>query len=516
MARAAAGAVAAARGERPADLSLVVIGNVDAGKSTTAGALLSLCGAAGAGEDALARLARECEAAGKASFKYAWLMDRFAAERARGLTIDLSRARLRTPAGGRAVTLIDAPGHRDFVKNMIRGASQADAALLVVPAAAGAFEAAVSGEGMAREHALLAFVLGVRQVVVAVNKMDAARYDEARFEEVRAACVRLLGKAGFRVDSEASPVHVVPVSGWVGDNLVERSPNMPWYRGPTLVEALDQLREPARPTGLALRLPVQDVYRVGGVGTIVIGRVETGAVRPGMLVAFGPAGPCVTTPSVMVNGESRAEARAGDIAGVHAKSCSVKDIHRGDVASDAANDPCTDTESFEAQVIVLRHKSVRRGYAPVLDCHTSHVACRFEEISSRVDRASGAVLEEHPAALATGDAGIVTLRPLRPMVVERFKAYPPLGRFAVRDSRATVAVGVVNAVTRKTTAAFQNFSKYYGHGGGGHAAATAGRGGGGGGGDGGGGAGAGGGGGEGGGGGGGGGENVGEGGGGGR
>ena len=321
--------------------------------------------------------------------------------------------------------------------------------MLVIPAATGEFEAAVSKDGQAREHALLAYTLGVKQMIVAVNKMDAIKYAEDRFNEIKKEVTVFLEKVGYKVDNEKNPIRFIPISGWVGDNMIDRSENMGWYKGPILIEALDTMREPKRPFDLPLRLPLQDVYKIGGIGTVPVGRVETGIIKPGMSVCFGPTGLVTEVKSVEMHHESLPEAVPGDNVGFNVKNVSVKDIHRGHVASDAKNDPCADTEEFLAQVIIMNHKNIQAGYAPVLDCHTAHVACKFDQIKNKLDRRTNKVTEETPKTVKTGDGCDVILKPLRPMVVESFKAYPPLGRFAVRDMKMTVAVGVINSVTRK-------------------------------------------------------------------
>jgi len=432
-------------GKEKNHINLVVIGHVDSGKSTTTGHLIYKCG--GIDKRTIEKFEKEAAELGKSSFKYAWVLDKLKAERERGITIDIALWKFETPKY--FYTVIDAPGHRDFIKNMITGTSQADVAMLVIPAATGEFEAAVSKDGQAREHALLAYTLGVKQMIVAVNKMDAIKYAEDRFNEIKKEVTVFLEKVGYKVDNEKNPIRFIPISGWVGDNMIDRSENMPWYKGPILIEALDTMREPKRPFDLALRLPLQDVYKIGGIGTVPVGRVETGVIKPGMTVTFGPTGVSTEVKSVEMHHESLPEAKPGDNVGFNVKNVSVKDIRRGHVASDSKNDPCADTDTFEAQVIVMNHKNIQNGYAPVLDCHTCHIACKFETIKNKIDRRTNKVVEENPKAVKTGDACDVIMRPMRPMVVESFKAYPPLGRFAVRDMKMTVAVGVINSVVRK-------------------------------------------------------------------
>merc|ERR1719314_11031 len=395
---------------------------------------------------------------GKGSFKYAWVLDKLKAERERGITIDIALWKFET--GKYYVTIIDAPGHRDFIKNMITGTSQADCGVLIIASGTGEFEAGISKNGQTREHALLAYTLGVKQLIVACNKMDSTEppYSQARFEEIQKEVSNFIKKVGY------NPVAVpfVPISGWHGDNMINASDKMSWYKGwkverkegnasgMTLLEALDAVVPPTRPTDKPLRLPLQDVYKIGGIGTVPVGRVETGIIKPGMVVTFAP--PMVTTEvkSVEMHHESLPEALPGDNVGFNVKNVSVKDIRRGNVAGDSKNDPPKGTKTFHAQVIVLNHPGeIKNGYSPVLDCHTAHIACKFQEILKKCDRRSGKELEAFPKSVKNGDAGIVELIPSKPMCVEAFSDFPPLGRFAVRDMRQTVAVGVIKATTPK-------------------------------------------------------------------
>jgi elongation factor 1-alpha len=330
---------------------------------------------------------------------------------------------------------------------MITGTSQADCAVLVVASGTGEFEAGIAKNGQTREHALLAITLGVKQMVCAINKMDdkTVNWGQDRYEEIKKEVSSYVKKIGYNPDK----IPFVPISGWHGDNMIERSSNMPWYKGPTLLEALDSIEPPKRPVSLPLRLPLQDVYKIGGIGTVPVGRVETGVLKPGMVVTFAPVGVTTEVKSVEMHHESLPEATPGDNVGFNVKNVSVKDIRRGNVCGDSKNDPPMEAADFTAQVIVLNHPGqIGAGYTPVLDCHTAHIACKFAELVEKVDRRSGKTLEEEPKWIKSGDAAIVRLVPSKPMCVETFSEYPPLGRFAVRDMRQTVAVGVIKAVTK--------------------------------------------------------------------
>ena len=425
-------------------INLVVIGHVDSGKSTSTGHLIYKCG--GIDERTIAKFEKEAAETGKASFKYAWVLDKLKAERERGITIDIALWKFQSDK--RIFTIIDAPGHRDFIKNMITGTSQADAAVLMIASDVGGFEAGFSKDGQTREHALLAQTMGVKQMVVAINKMDdsSVNYSQARYDEIKNELTIYLKKVGYNVAN----IPFIPISGWVGDNMIEGSDNMPWYNGPHLLAALDNLRPPKRPVDKPLRLPLQDVYKIGGIGTVPVGRVETGQIKAGMVVTFGPMNITTEVKSVEMHHEQVEAALPGDNVGFNVKNLSVKDIKRGYVASDSKNDPCSDTEMFVAQVIVFNHPGqIQNGYTPVLDCHTCHIACKFNKLRSKVDKRTGAVTEDEPQNIKSQDAAMVELVPTKPMVVETFATYAPLGRFAVRDMRQTVAVGVIKEITRK-------------------------------------------------------------------
>lgn len=284
-------------------------------------------------------------------------------------------------------------------------------------------------------------------MIVACNKMDdkTVKYSQDRYKEIKGEVAAYLKKVGYK----PMKIPFVPISGWVGDNMIEKSTNMPWYKGPYLLEALDNVNPPKRPTDKALRLPLQDVYKIGGIGTVPVGRVETGVIKPGMHAMFAPAGIVAEIKSVEMHHESLPEAVPGDNVGFNVKNVAVKDLRRGYVASDSKAEPASGVSKFESQVIVMNHPGqISNGYSPVLDCHTAHVACKFAHIKNKMDRRSGKVLEEDPKFIKTGDACIVDLVPTKPLCVESFTDFPPLGRFAVRDMRQTVAVGVIKSIEK--------------------------------------------------------------------
>jgi len=438
-------------------INIVVIGHVDSGKSTSTGHMIYKCG--GIDKRTIEKFEKEAQEMGKGSFKYAWVLDKLKAERERGITIDIQLMKFLTKKYD--VTIIDAPGHRDFIKNMITGTSQADCAVLIVASSTGEFEAGISKNGQTREHALLAYTLGVKQMIVGINKIDNTEppYSEARYKEIKKEVESYVKKVGYNPKGVA----FVPMSGFHGDNMCEESKNMGWYKGwsieqkgndkpvtgKTLYDAIDSIMPPERPVSKPLRLPLQDVYKIGGIGTVPVGRVETGTIKAGMVVTFSPAQVTTEVKSVEMHHETLETAVPGDNVGFNVKNVSIKDIRRGMVASDSKNDPAKESKSFLAQVIILNHPGeIHAGYQPVLDCHTAHVACKFSEIREKIDRRSGKVLEENPKMVKTGDAAMINLVPSKPMCVESFADYPPLGRFAVRDMRQTVAVGIIKSVDK--------------------------------------------------------------------
>lgn len=415
-------------------LNIVFIGHVDSGKSTSVGRILYDTGALP--ENVMRKLKEEAERLGKITFEYAFVMDTLKEERERGVTIEVSHKEFETPKYH--FTIIDAPGHRDFVKNMITGASQADGAVLVVSVKDGV-------QPQTKEHAFLAKVLGINQMVVNMNKMDAVNYDKAAYAKVEEDVKKLLSGMGWKMDK----VHFVPTSAYNGDNIAKKSDKTPWYNGPTLLELLDTFTVPAKPIDKPLRLPIQDVYTITGHGTVPVGRVETGVLKPNTNVVVMPAGAKGEVKRIEMHHQELAEAVPGDNVGFNLKGVDKKDIKRGDVLG-LVDKPPTVAEEFTAQVVVLNHPTaISIGYTPVFHVHTAQFAGRVTEIVEKKDPKSGQTLQAKPDFIKTGDVAIVKVKPLKPVCVEKFQEFPPLGRFAIRDMGQTVAAGVILEVKPK-------------------------------------------------------------------
>ena len=418
-------------------LNLVIIGHVDHGKSTMVGHILYRLGYIDPKQ--MAELEEEAKKKGKESFKFAWLLDRLKEERERGVTIDLSFMKFETKKY--YFTIIDAPGHRDFVKNMITGASQADAAVLVVSARKGEFEAGMSPEGQTREHVILAKTMGIEQLIVAVNKIDATEppFSQERYKQIVDVLSKFLKGLGY----DPSKIPFIPISAWYGDNLIERSPNTPWYTGKTLVEAFDDLQVPPKPIDKPLRIPIQAVYSISGVGTVPVGRVETGVLKKGDKIVFMPPAVVGEVRSIEMHHTQIEKAEPGDNIGFNVRGVNKQDIKRGDVVGHPTNPP-TVAEEFTARVFVVWHPSaITVGYTPVIHAHTASIAAKITEIVAKLDPRTGKEVEKNPQFIKAGDSAIVKFQPIKPMVVEKFSDFPQLGRFAMRDMGKTVGIGVV-------------------------------------------------------------------------
>ena len=398
-------------------LNLAFIGHVDHGKSTLVGHLLLKAGA----------IAEQQLDDGENKFRF--VMDKLGEERERGVTIDLAHQKFSTKKYD--YTVVDCPGHRDFVKNMITGASQADAAVLVVAADDGVMP-------QTKEHIFLSKTLGINQLIIAINKMDVVDYSEDKYNEVKDAVSALIKSIGYK----PSETPFIPISAFEGDNIKENSSNTPWYKGDALIPALDKLVVPPKPIDKPLRIPVQDVYSITGVGTVPVGRVETGIMKQGENVIFEPSGASGEVKSIEEHHENMPSAEPGDNIGFNVRGVGKNDIRRGDVAGHVDSAP-TVAKTFDAQIVVLQHPGVITvGYTPVFHCHTAQIACTFMELSKKLNPATGQVDEENPDFLKTGNAAIVKVRPTKPMVIENAREIPQMGRFAIRDMGQTVAAGL--------------------------------------------------------------------------
>jgi len=425
-------------------LNMIVTGHIDNGKSTSMGHMLMELGLID--ERTIAAHAAESEKTGKGdTFKYAWVMDNIKDERERGITIDLAFQKFETPKY--FFTLIDAPGHRDFIKNMITGASEADCAILVLSAKEGETDTAIAPGGQAREHAFLLRTLGVGQLIVAINKMDDSNYSEQAFKVAKEKAEKLVKSVGYKLEN----VPIIPISGWKGDNLVKKSENMKWWTGKTLLETFDDFKLPEKPIGKPLRIPIQDVYTITGVGTVPVGRVETGVAKAGMKIVVMPSGATGEIKTIETHHTQMESAEAGDNIGFNLRGIEKKDIKRGDVIGTPDNPPNVAKE-FRAQIIVIHHPTaIAPGYTPVMHAHTAQVAATIVAFESKINPQTGAEEEKDPKFLKAGDSAIVRIRPVRPLAIETFQDFPELGRFALRDMGATIAAGVIKDITEKFT-----------------------------------------------------------------
>ncbi len=415
-------------------INLVFIGHVDHGKSTLVGRVLYDSGSLS--EQEYRRLQQEAEAKGRGTFAFAFVMDKLKEERERGITIDVSYKEFETPHN--RFTIIDAPGHRDFVKNMITGASQADAAILVVAAKEGVMP-------QTKEHSFLAKVMGINQIIVAINKMDEVNYDKAKYEEVKKNVGKLLSSLGYKIDN----IPFVPVSAWIGDNVVKKSDKLSWWTEGTFFEFLDKLEAPEQPIDKPLRIPIQDVYNIKGVGTVPVGRVETGVLRPGDKIVVMPYKKTGEVKTIEAHHQQLPDAKPGDNIGFNVRGIGKEDIRRGDVVGKEDNPPKV-VDEFTAQIQVLDHPSaISVGYTPVFHLHTAQQSMKFVELVKKLDPRTGETTEENPKFLQAGDAAIVKIKPTQPLSAEKYSEFPSLGRFAIRDSGKTVAAGIITEIKEK-------------------------------------------------------------------
>ena len=458
-------------------LSIVICGHVDSGKSTTTGRLLFELG--GIPERELEKLRAEADALGKSSFAFAFYMDRQKEERERGVTISCTTKEFFTDKWH--YTIIDAPGHRDFIKNMISGAAQADVALLMVPAD-GNFTVAIqkgnhkAGEvqGQTRQHARLLNLLGVKQLICGINKMDCdmAGYKQERYEEIRNEMKNMLIKVGWKKDYVEKSVPVLPISGWNGDNLLSKSAKMPWWNGVDVEDYMgggkkfhidcllnvlnDMVDKPDRNTEAAMRLPISGVYKIKGVGDVLAGRVEQGLVKPGEDVVFLPthtsSNPCGGKVFTVEMHHKRVEAAApGDNVGMNIKGLDKLNMPRtGDVMiykKDTSLAPC---KEFTAQIQTLDIPGeLKAGYSPIGFVRCGRSACKLTALNFKVGKETGGKKLESPMSLKSNEVAECVFEPVHQLVVDSFKKCEGLSRIAFLDGNTAVMLGKITKVEYK-------------------------------------------------------------------
>ncbi|RLG13486.1 MAG: translation elongation factor EF-1 subunit alpha [Candidatus Nanohalarchaeota archaeon] len=408
-------------------MNLITIGHVDQGKSTLIGRLL--WDTKNIPEQEMKKIEERAKELKKDTFKFAFLLDTIKEERERGVTIDVMHRRFDTPKY--YFTIIDCPGHRDFVKNMITGASQADAAILVIGTKDGVMP-------QTKEHIFLIKTLGVKQLIVAMNKMDEVEFSEEKYNKIKADVEVLLKSVGIN----PAEIPFIPLSAWTGDNITTVSDKMPWYKGKSFLEILNDLEAPDMPTNKPLRFPVQDVYTITGVGTVPVGRIESGTIKANDKLVFMPSGKTGDVKSVEMHHELLSSAKAGDNVGINVRGIGKNDISRGEVAGHPDNPP-TVAKEFTARIIVLQHPNViTKGYTPVFHVHTAHTACKIVEIVEKINPSTGETVAKNPDYIKAGDAAIIRCVPTKPMVIEKQSEFPQLAKFAMRDMGMTIAAGM--------------------------------------------------------------------------
>jgi elongation factor 1-alpha len=417
-------------------MNVVFVGHVDAGKSTSIGRLFWESG--GVSEQEMAKLKEEAAKHGKAGFEFAYVMDSIKEERERGVTIDLSYKKIMTQ--NYEVTVIDAPGHKDFVKNMITGASQADAAFLVVDAVNGV-------QPQTKEHLWLLRTMGVKNIAVWINKMDMVKFEEEAYNKAKTDVENVLKQVGYK------DVPFLAGAGFLGENVTKKSDKMPWYKGNTVLEQIDKFPAPEKPTTLPLRMPIQDVYEITGIGTVPVGKIETGTMKPGQKIIIVPGRSGAGVPGEIKTIEAHHEqlpvGEAGDNVGVNIRGIGKKDVARGDVICDAAS-PIKMVEEFTAQIAVINHPTViAKGYTPVFHVHTAQVPCQFVELLHTIDPKTGQPAQTNPDFLKNGDVAMVKIKPIGNLVLETAEQNPYMARFAIRDAGVTVAAGVCKSIVEK-------------------------------------------------------------------
>jgi len=450
-------------------VSIVICGHVDAGKSTTTGRLIFELG--GIPEREMQKLRDEAEKLGKGSFAFAFYMDRQKDERERGVTISVTTKEFFTKSYH--YTVLDAPGHRDFIKNMITGASQADIALIMIPADGNFATSIAKGnhkagevQGQTRQHSLLINLLGIKQIIIGVNKMDCdlAGYKEGRYTEVKEEMANVLTRVGWKKEFVDKQVPFLPISGWKGDNLISKSANMGWWKGAeievpgkgkktvfTLLDALEEMVvPPERAPNKPMRTPISGVYKIKGAGDVLTGRVEQGIVKPGDEVVFLPT----HTTNLACNGKifsvemhhkSQPQANAGDNVGLNIKGLVKENMPRvGDIMILKSDQSLKKVKEFTCQVQILNHPGeLKIGYSPIAFVRTARSAVRMSRIVWKLSKETGNKKAPDPANIKANEMAEVVFQPQQPFVVDSFKNCEGLGRIAIMEGATVVMLGKV-------------------------------------------------------------------------
>ncbi|GFT95031.1 HBS1-like protein [Trichonephila clavipes] len=422
-------------------INLVVIGHVDAGKSTLMGHLLFDIG--NVSQRNMHKFERDSKKLGKGSFMYAWVLDETPEERNRGITMDVAFSTFETTH--RAVTLLDAPGHKDFIPNMITGAAQADVAILVVDSTKGEFETGFEAGGQTREHTMLIRSLGVSELAIAVNKMDNVSWSEERFQEIKTKLSTFLKQVGFK----ERDVTFVPCSGLTGENLVKSSeePTLKkWYSGPTLVEVIDNFHPPERPVDKPFRLCVSDVFKGATGGLCVAGKIEAGFIKKNDKVLVMPVGEQAIVKGISADEQSLSYGFAGDHVMIQLSGIDVNSIPSGSMLC-STEKPVKVATRFEARLVIFNISvPITKGFPVIFHYQSlSEQAC-IKKLVSQLNRSTGEVLKNKPRCLTKNSSAVVEIEVNRPICVELFKEFKELGRFMLRSGGSTIAAGLVTNI----------------------------------------------------------------------
>ncbi|XP_067623995.1 eukaryotic peptide chain release factor GTP-binding subunit ERF3A isoform X2 [Eurosta solidaginis] len=419
-------------------VNVVFIGHVDAGKSTIGGQIMYLTGMVD--KRTLEKYEREAREKSRESWYLSWALDTNQEERDKGKTVEVGRAFFETER--KHFTILDAPGHKSFVPNMIGGAAQADLAVLVISARKGEFETGFDRGGQTREHAMLAKTAGVKHLVVLVNKMDdpTVNWDEIRYNECRDKILPYLKKLGFNPSKDLT---FMPCSGLGGAGLRDpvSAEICPWYKGLPFIPFIDQLPSLNRNAEGPFIMPIVDKYK--DMGTVVMGKVESGTARKGQNLLVMPNRTQVSVDQLFSDDDEVTSVGPGENIKVKLKGIEEEDVSPGFVLCDATN-PIKTGKIFDAQVVILEHKSIIcAGYSAVM-----HIHCAAEEITVKaliclVDKKTAEKSKTRPRFVKQDQVAIMRIECSGMICLEQFKLFPQMGRFTLRDENKTIAIGKV-------------------------------------------------------------------------